>query len=64
MMPAFGGMVNVVINPILQRKFGRKIMLTGPLLLAGILINVAAFGIPKVNKVVKNILELMFIFLF
>ena len=48
MMPAFGGMVNVIINPILQRKFGRKIMLTGPLLLSGILIVIAAFAIPKV----------------
>ncbi len=48
MMPAFGGLATALINPIIQRKFGRKIMLTGPLLVAGILINIAAFGIPKV----------------
>ena len=49
MMPAFGSMVNIILNPILQRKIGRKIMLTGPLVVSGILIVIAAFAIPKVT---------------
>ena len=50
MMPALCSLINIILNPILQRKFGRKIMLTGPLLLSGILIVIAAFAIPKVSS--------------
>jgi hypothetical protein len=55
LMPAFGGMVQVIISPIVQTKFGRKVMLTFPLLLAGMLIVTAAFIIPKVIGVLKNL---------
>lgn len=47
MMPAFGGIVNVLTYPFLQRKLGRKAMLTGPLVVSGILIITSATVVPR-----------------
>ena len=47
-MPAICSLANIIVGPLVQKKYGRKIMLTGSLLISGILIVVAAFAIPKV----------------